>query len=832
MTSVVLSDYKIQDDNFYNDYIKKLKKLYSTIYDKVSDSSVINPPMMPNQTKLRKHKDEIAQTYITPLLYFIYSYVYIQYDKEQVRRQILFESKLNYNLYTFMFSHYNPVILKVNVILDKNIKAFNDKQKEIKDTDTLKAIDQNKDIIIQFLDDRNKEFKTELIELDKELSANNEILKNIDKYITSLTNITTQIQQITKQQNVNSIKDKDINLILDEYSYPNGQPDIEKFKAYQPNFDLARKEYRELLKLSFKIPGLDKIVLNNEKINKLKKIKETEKENLNTNIGKYNKSIEVNNELIAYLYQEKEIIGILMKNISNNKNNNEKTYSTELYETKVGIISKLSDLGQFPDLIKDFYKSLMYLEIDEFEYIKLIIKCEECKNNNPLKINKNNTTYNSNITKSFEKIKFLNVQYKQKLRAIKFSTKKDEIDKQKNLDDKKKVATNELKELEEETITDPDPSKNIAVLDNDITTKLKNIKSIEDIIEEIDKKVTEINDVFINPIDNDKIKKNFEKDPMKIDIKNKNTIIPKTISSIYTDIYEEFKQKWINSHRGQQFNQNIFENNELNNINSKFKNEITDNLTKYKEMKEILLKKANSDIINSMDTRAKKQNYKNYNDIKNLYTTFTTSLKNQTTASTTNKNADYGDIFTSMIKLDSDLETKIDELKIIKAKNKILYFYDNDYFIKNKNKDKKTSKYFMPQKGFINNRMEDIFMTKIEQFFSPSKSDEVTLFFKKIKEYNDKIFMDIHDILQSSEHKEKAANAINNGATAAVPSNNPFITKLTNKIKKICDKSSTNPPNLNKLSKESNHTMILPYTDVIYMYFLNLLMYIYQLKNN
>ena len=92
-----------------------------------------------------------------------------------------------------------------------------------------------------------------------------------------------------------------------------------------------------------------------------------------------------------------------------------------------------------------------------------------------------------------------------------------------------------------------------------------------------------------------------------------------------------------------------------------------------------------------------------------------------------------------------------------------------------------------------------------------------------IEYYNDKIFMDIHDILQSSEHKEKAAKVI---------SNNPFITKLNKKITEIYNKSSTTPPNLNKLSKESNHTMILPYTDVIYMYFLNLLMCIYQLKNN
>lgn len=60
--------------------------------------------------------------YIIPLVYLVYSYVYIQFNKQQKLRIMYRETKIKYEMYAFLFDRRNPVIKKVNVYFHETFK--------------------------------------------------------------------------------------------------------------------------------------------------------------------------------------------------------------------------------------------------------------------------------------------------------------------------------------------------------------------------------------------------------------------------------------------------------------------------------------------------------------------------------------------------------------------------------------------------------------------------------------------------------------------------------------------------------------------------------------
>ena len=108
----------LNNKDFYkNVFLSKINQFYDGIENQISNNSVYkpDPKKILNTTKLKIHKKNIAQIYFTPLLYLIYSYIYIKFYKKQQIYQIVLDFKLNFNLYTYIFSHKNPIIKKVNV---------------------------------------------------------------------------------------------------------------------------------------------------------------------------------------------------------------------------------------------------------------------------------------------------------------------------------------------------------------------------------------------------------------------------------------------------------------------------------------------------------------------------------------------------------------------------------------------------------------------------------------------------------------------------------------------------------------------------------------------
>ena len=190
-------------DKFYkNIYEKQLKELYGSIKSQISNSSFIgakNTSLSKYSKQFTIHKDHISETYITPLLYVLFSFVYQKFYTKNLIYGMKMENELNYNLYKAIFSHYNPVIKKINVFLDINFKKNLNENKKIEfDSGLLKTICDNKDKINIFIGTINDEINKKIDEIDEKESEYKKSIKSMNLYETNIGIIKDLIKKIIK----------------------------------------------------------------------------------------------------------------------------------------------------------------------------------------------------------------------------------------------------------------------------------------------------------------------------------------------------------------------------------------------------------------------------------------------------------------------------------------------------------------------------------------------------------------------------------------------------------------------------------------------------------
>ena len=95
--------------------------------------------LLTNNTKFRvKHASRSSDTFIIPLLYLIYAYIYVKYNKIEKYSENKKNNILNVDILKIIFSHKNPAIKNVNVFL---YNSFN--KKDNKDTKLLENKNEN-----------------------------------------------------------------------------------------------------------------------------------------------------------------------------------------------------------------------------------------------------------------------------------------------------------------------------------------------------------------------------------------------------------------------------------------------------------------------------------------------------------------------------------------------------------------------------------------------------------------------------------------------------------------------------------------------------------------
>ena len=158
MTTKVGQEYPILNNvkikNFYNEiFIARINTLFNQWKNDVDVSNIKNDSFRDSSGKLigkEKHKERIVKNIVIPVSYLIYSYIYVKYSNFQHKRNIQLENNLNYEMYKSFFSHFNPVVKKVNIFFFEEFQKENKKDPSI----NLISIDdfkKNKDNIIKFL---------------------------------------------------------------------------------------------------------------------------------------------------------------------------------------------------------------------------------------------------------------------------------------------------------------------------------------------------------------------------------------------------------------------------------------------------------------------------------------------------------------------------------------------------------------------------------------------------------------------------------------------------------------------------------------------------------
>jgi hypothetical protein len=183
--------------------------------------------------------------------------------------------------------------------------------------------------------------------------------------------------------------------------------------------------------------------------------------------------------------------------------------------------------------------------------------------------------------------------------------------------------------------------------------------------------------------------------------------------------------------------------------------------------------------------------------------------------------------FENIIIISKKYETIIQSKNYKKTNNKLLNYYNrNNIFIKiidkilnnvtpkNINSNKKITNEL--SNYFYNN---DSFIDKLNIFSKDFKDENVSLFFKQYQEF--------YNILKNKKIK-LLINKINNGIIKYNDlNNNNFIKGIQTKINyynKI--KESGEPKNNNFKEKKGKYTQVLPYTDIMFLYFIGLLIII------
>ena len=165
---------------FFQTYLENIEKTKEMVKDKVNISFISEGKKVNKLTKLPReelHRKNMIIYYIIPLVYLVYSYVYIKFNKQQKLRIMYRETKLTYEMYAFLFDRRNPVIKKVNVYFHETFKK-EDKIQSVDDKKLLPSINDTKQQMIVFL-----QFVEQQIIAENDYTAE---LKRVDDIIAHL----------------------------------------------------------------------------------------------------------------------------------------------------------------------------------------------------------------------------------------------------------------------------------------------------------------------------------------------------------------------------------------------------------------------------------------------------------------------------------------------------------------------------------------------------------------------------------------------------------------------------------------------------------------------
>ena len=401
--------------------ILQRKEFYKTNFESVLDNLIGEKMSSVNVTGLtiptgknmksyqETHQKRVIRDYIVPLIYLIYSMVYTKFYNNQCVKQIQFESKLNYNMYSYVFSHKNPIIKTVNIFMYKYFEKSEDTGNN--------STGINKYMIAELKDGT---FKSELMnfltENNKLLSPNTTSADKIKIILKGLKEGKTQIQSIYGiLNNINlslttsgrsntaykdliakfSNKNYKLDTFLDSISYANIGYNKDLFAIYEIEYSNAITSYKNLLEKNIKTVNenilyidfsnetdeekygiiTDNISLNNinSYINYYENLlkKELKENNILQVIGDGNITLE------GLINDEKDLIMSFLKDKNNNSNNNKnKDLLTDIYNTKKDLYNNLYDI------INNILAYTKYKKLEEAkkEGEKYIVTATDIKN--------------------------------------------------------------------------------------------------------------------------------------------------------------------------------------------------------------------------------------------------------------------------------------------------------------------------------------------------------------------------------------------------------------------------------------------------------------------
>jgi protein-tyrosine phosphatase len=951
---------KINNKDFYkNVYLPNINNFYNFVERNISDKSVIIPPSYKgtiDPKKLALHKKKIAEVYFTPILYFIYSYIYTKFYEKQEIHQMKLELRLNYNLYGYIFNHKNPIIKKINVFFHMQFKKELKNKENIEKYYIFDKINEEKENIVNFLEKINTQLETEEQVVKDKNKIYDTVIKNIYIFNDKLNQFITLINSPSVKQYIGS--ETNIFKILNKLYNPDNV--ITNYDDYHNKLEEINNLYLQLLKLQNNINlyiedkkdlidinkySIDDVTVNFQ--NKYTVIFTDKKNEINID---FDNIIKFNDNTINTFDDIIEKYNIFQENKNINNKNNIKNIDKLL-----GLITKIyNDLKkEFDNLehidifnvsnkiiksLKLFYEILFISICIEFKYVKEIEKNKKCTSHcsSPIlddtlyiplncslsSLDKDISSYNSfySYTKSTDKLANKNIidSLEKQIENIddnideltyknnnisKYDTKNDESklrDKTQEIKDKTReiqIKTDELSKLKKSTEnlsefntsiikfnTKINSTKGlITKIDNDIDTLNKEINTLKT---DIRQNETDVDNNKLEKKDLQKIVTNVSKTQAEINAaKNSIAILDDEIRVLEIVIQKNTKkiETIKNELRNLETTKKQYEStkNSLETNKSKKEKERrnksklqTENNKKFNEQSAKIsedIKKLNDDLIKLQEDLANikkkltKSNLKKelINKQKKILDTYNNqkieiqkkidNLKAKNSDKSANKKIenqtsydykkDLDTIFSNLKLLSEEIDDITKNIAYKDSINKVFYLYEEDTFIKKyddisisipKTKDN-ISEYFDNK---LNNKNTVLVKKKYnkphyfikdllniyKKFDDSDKKDEIKVFFENLQKMESDLTYSANKYINLCDSEGLLILVKNK-------KNNDFIAKLDKQILDIINDVAKQHMSYSTVSTNNNkgkYIDILPYTDIIYMYFIKILLIIYK----
>lgn len=466
-------------NNINNVIIAKLSKLNEKNLEENSDYKTFTINKKKN-TKFRiKHASRSSDSFIIPLLYLIYAYIYVKYNKIEKYSENKKNNVLSVDTLKIIFSHKNPAIKNVNVFLYNSFNKKDNKNNKLvenknENTSKLKFLMENSSINDKILNVLNK---IKII-WDKEEEPVNEYIEIILDFLENFIDILQFLKKIYTRNykvpvfgtpsnptyilNIDNLLKLQISNINEVYLFIENLKNINFNSSDKKDYNEKLNNFNQLLNIlkSYNlIEKIDKTIFNNINI-KLSEICDYYKNELiatgviyNKNIledyfktiVKYNeksgvKKIDID-KLIQEFENKKELFEKLNDENINFKNNN---YKDELHNINKNILEGPSTVEETVD------KSAMNVENNPHTLAVFRLKDLTTKNYeyDNIFLSIKNIIENENAFLDNNKFYSINNDIKKYKIDLSSYFRKLEKNKKKNIDEKVKRYEKELKILE------------------------------------------------------------------------------------------------------------------------------------------------------------------------------------------------------------------------------------------------------------------------------------------------------------------------------------------------------------------------------------------------